>query len=211
MEYLAAALLAAEIIYCTVCAARLRKDGQTGRLAAWVAALCAASDLAFLLPRLLAKWLLPELPFLWIGMGALADGILSTVAWLLLYLAWERAYAGGVRDRLVFWTAMGGALLRLLAWAASAANLLRGTDTRFWVLVRLFPLCFLASAAVAAWRSVRQTSRALRWFWLLLIAALALRFCTAALDSKFDSVTLRLPLLFVHTTINACLFTASKK
>ena len=208
MEYLAAALLAAEIVYCIVCTVRLQRAGLKGKLTAWAVGLCGAADLAFLLPRLLSRWL-PELPFLWIGLGALADGILSTAAWLLLYLAWERAYAGGVRDRLVFWTAVGGALLRLLAIAASAAAWLRGEDTRFWVLVRLFPLCFLASAVVAAWRSVRQEARALRRLWLLLTAALALRLLAAGLDAALDPILLRLPLIGVHAAIFACLSVVS--
>ena len=76
MEYLAAVLLIAELIYCIVCAARLRKDGKTGGLAAWAVGLCAASDLALLLPLLLAGWL-PALPAFWSPAGELADVLLD--------------------------------------------------------------------------------------------------------------------------------------
>ncbi len=209
MEYLAAVLLSAEIVYCIVCAARFRKDGQTGRLTAWAVGLCGAADLSFLLPRLLAKWLLPELPFLWIGAGALADAILSTVAWLLLYLLWEKRFGGEIRDGWSFWTAVGAALVRLLVCAASAAVMLRGEASQAWTLLRLLPLCFLAAAVAAVWRSVRLSRQ--RHVWLLLIAALGLRLLAAALDTVVDPTLLRLPLLFVHTAIIACLFPASNK
>ena len=203
MVYLAAVLLIAELIYCIVCAARLRKDGQTGGAAAWVAGLCAGADLAFLLPRLLAAWLRPERPFLWLGLGELADAGLSTAAWLLLYLLWEKRFAREVRDGPSFWTAVGGALARVLACAASAAAWLRGDGSRVWTLLRLLPLCILAAAVTAVWRSVRLTRQ--RRIWLLLIAALALRLLAAALDTVIDPMLLRLPLLFVHTAIIACL------
>ena len=203
MVYLAAVLLIAELIYCIVCAARLRKDGQTGGAAAWVAGLCAGADLAFLLPRLLAAWLRPERPFLWLGLGELTDAGLSTAAWLLLYLLWEKRFAREVRDGLSFWTAVGGALARVLACAASAAAWLRGDASRVWTMLRLLPLCILAAAVTAVWRSVRLTRQ--RRIWLLLIAALALRLLAAALDTVIDQMLLRLPLLFVHTAIIVCL------
>ena len=117
MEYLVALLLAAEIVYFVLCAARLRKDGKTGGPAAWAAGLCAACDLAFLLPRLLA-WL-PTLPGPWLALGELADAGLSAAAWLLLYYLWERRFGGELRDGLTFWTTMGGALARLLACAGA--------------------------------------------------------------------------------------------
>ena len=203
MEYLAAVLLIAELIYCIVCAARLRKDGQTGGAAAWVAGLCAGADLAFLLPRLLAAWLRPERPFLWLGLGELADAGLSTAAWLLLYLLWEKRFAREVRDGLSFWTAVGGALARLLACAASAAAWLRGDASRVWTMLRLLPLCILAAAVTAVWRSVRLTRQ--RRIWLLLIAALALRLLTAGLAGTADPILLRLPLLGVHAGLFRCL------
>ena len=199
MEYLAAVLLIAELIYCIVCAARLRKEGQTGRLAAWAVGLCAGADLAFLLPRLLAAWLRPERLFLWLGLGELADAGLSTAAWLLLYLLWEKRFAREVRDGLTFWTALGGALARLLACAASGWALLRGSDSRIWALLRLLPLCFLAAAVTAVWRTLRLPR--LRGLWLWLMAALALRLLTAGLDSVADPLLLRLPLLGVHAAI----------
>ena len=177
----------------------------------WIYGLCTASDLAFLLPRLLMKWLLPELPFLWIGLGELADALLSTGAWLLLYLLWERRFGGERRDGLSFWTAVGGALARVLACAASARALLRGEGTRLWDLLPLLPLCFLAAAVVAVWRSVRQVDRRLRWLWVLPIFALALRLITGGLGLPADPILLRLPLLGVHTAIFVCLSAARKK
>ena len=203
MENLAAALLAAEIVYCTVCAARLRKTGETGPMAAWTVALAAAADLAFLLPRLLGKWAFPELPGFWLGLGELADALLSTGAWLMLYWLWERRFGGEIRDGLTFWTAVGGALARVLACAASAAALLRGESSRVWTMLRLLPLCFLAAAVVAVWRSIRLTRR--RWLWALLIAALGLRLSAAALDAVVDPIWLRLPLIGVHFGIFICL------
>ena len=203
MEYLAAVLLIAELIYCIVCAARLRKTRPAGNLAAWVVGLCAASDLAFLLPLLLAAWLRPERPFLWLGLGELGDALLSAGSWLLLYLYWERRFGGGIRDGLTFWIALGGALARLLACAASGWALLRGEGTRVWALLRLLPLCFLAAAVTAVWRSVRLSR--LRYLWLLLIAVLALRLLTAGLDSVADPLLLRLPLLGVHAGLFRCL------
>ena len=202
MEYLVALLLAAEIVYGIVCAARLRKDGQTGGAAAWAVGLCAGADLAFLLPRLLAGWL-PALPGFWTPAGELGDALLSAGSWLLLYLYWERRFGGGIRDGLTFWIALGGALARLLVCAASGWALLRGEGTRVWALLRLLPLCFLAAAVTAVWRSVRLSR--LRYLWLLLIAVLALRLLAAALDTVIDPMLLRLPLLFVHTAIIACL------
>ena len=208
MEYLAAALLAAETVYCVVCAFRLRKAGRTGRLAAGAASLCAASDLAFLLPLLLTAWL-PALRGPWPALGELADCLLSTGAWLLLYLLWEKRFGGEIRDGWSFWTAVGAALVRLLVCAASAAVMLRGEASQAWTLLRLLPLCFLAAAVAAVWRSVRLTRQ--RCVWLLLIAALGLRLLAAALDTVVDPTLLRLPLLFVHTAIIACLFPASNK
>ena len=202
MEYLAAVLLTAEIGYCVVCAARLRRTGQTGPLSAGVVSLCAACDLAFLLPLLLTAWL-PTLPGPWLAVGELADAVLSTAAWLLLYLLWEQRFGGEIRDGWSFWTAVGAALARLLVCAASARSLLRGELSRTWTLLRLLPLCFLAAAAAAAWRSVRLGR--LRRMWPLLIAALALRVFAAAADLPIDPLWLRLPLLFVHTAIIACL------
>ena len=202
MEYLAAVLLTAELIYCIVCAARLRKTRPAGNLAAWAAGLCAASDLAFLLPRLLAGWL-PALPGFWTPAGELGDALLSAGTWLLLYLYWERRFGGGIRDGLTFWIALGGALARLLACAASGWALLRGEGTRVWALLRLLPLCFLAAAVTAVWRSVRLSR--LRYLWLLLIAVLALRLLTAGLDSVADPLLLRLPLLGVHAGLFRCL------
>ena len=202
MEYLVALLLAVEIVYCVVCLLRLRKTRPAGELAAWTVGLCAASDLAFLLPLLLTLWL-PALPGFWIPAGELGDALLSTGAWLLLYLLWERRFGGEIRDGLSFWTALGGALARLLACAASGWALLRGSDSQTWALLRLLPLCFLAAAVTAVWRSVRLPR--LRGLWLLLMAALALRLLAAALDTVIDPMLLRLPLLFVHTAIIACL------
>ena len=211
MDYLVALLLAAEIVYFVLCAARLRKDGRTGGLAAWVVLLCAGADLAFLLPRLLAAWLGLERPFLWLGLGELVDAGLATVAWLLLYLLWEKRSALKARDGLSFWTAVGGALARLLICALSARLWLRGELPRIWTLARLLPLCFLAAAVVAAWRSVRLQELRLRWLWLLLIAALGLRLLAAGLDTALDPILLRLPLIGVHTAIFVCLCAASKK
>ena len=208
MEYLVALLLAAEIVYFVLGAARLRKDGKTGGPAAWAAGLCAGADLAFLLPRLLLAWF-PTLPGPWLALGELGDAGLSAAAWLLLYYLWERRFGGELRDGLTFWTAVGGALARLLACAASARGLLRSEDTQLWGLLRLLPLCFLAAAVTAVWRSVRLSR--LRYLWLLLIAVLALRLLTAALDSQIDPLLLRLPLIGVHAAIDCCLAAARKK
>ena len=202
MEYLVALLLAAEIVYCVVCLLRLRKTRPAGNLAAWAAGLCAASDLAFLLPRLLAGWL-PALPGFWTPAGELGDALLSAGSWLLLYLYWERRFGGGIRDGLTFWIALGGALARLLACAASGWALLRGEGTRVWALLRLLPLCFLAAAVTAVWRGVRLSR--LRYLWLLLIAGLALRLLAAGLDLAADPLLLRLPLLGVHAGLFRCL------
>lgn len=204
MEIFAALLLAAETIYAVACAARLRKTGRTGGLAAGTVWLCAACDLAFLLPLLLTAWL-PALRGPWPAVGELADGLLSTGVWLLLYLLWERRFGGEVRDGWSFWTAVGAALVRLLACAASARSLLRGEGSQTWTILRLLPLCFLAAAVTAVWRNVRLGR--LRRMWLLLIAALALRLLAAALDTVLDPILLRLPLLFAHGAIFTCLFT----
>jgi len=208
VEYLAAVLLIAELIYCIVCAARLRKEGQTGRLAAWAVGLCAASDLALLLPLLLTAWL-PALPAFWSPAGELADVLLSTGSWLLLYLYWERRFGGEIRDGLTFWTALGGALARLLVSAASGWALLRGADSRIWAMLRLLPLCFLAAAVTAVWRTLRLPR--LRGLWLWLMAALALRLLTAGLDSVADPLLLRLPLLGVHAAIIFIFFEEDSK
>ena len=205
MEIFAALLLAAETVFAVVCAARLRKDGQTGGAAAWVAGLCAGADLAFLLPRLLAAWLRPERPFLWLGLGELADAGLSTVAWLLLYLLWEKRFGGEIRDGWSFWTALGAALLRLLVCAASASALIRGELTRAWTLARLLPLCFLAAAVVTVWHSLPPTRPRLRLLWPLLMAALALRLVSVGLELPLSPILPRLPLLAVHVGLFRCL------
>lgn len=203
MEYFAAALLTAELVYGIICMLRLRSTRPAGPLVAWAVALCAASDLAFLLPLLL-KNRLSELSGFWIGAGELADAALSTVAWLLLYLLWERRFGGEVRDGLTFWTAVGGALARLLLCAASARAWLRGEETQAWVLLRLLPLSFLAAAVTAAWHGVRLPR--LRRLWLWLIAALTVRLLTAAgLDATIHPILLRLVLLSVHAAIFRCL------
>ena len=173
--------------------------------------LAVLADLAYLLPLVLKAFWLPDLPCFWIALGQLIDAAAVTGCWLLGYLLWEKRFSREIRDGLSFWTAVGGALARLLICAFSARLWLGGELPRIWTLARLLPLCVLAAAVVAAWRSVRLAQPRLRVLWPLLIAALGLRLLAAGLDTAFDPILLRLPLLFVHTAIIACLFTASKK
>ena len=162
------------------------------------------ADLSFLLPRLLGRWI-EHFPYFWIGLGTLLDAALVTLCWLLLYLLWEKRHGGGVRDALSFWTAVGAALLRLLICALPGNEWLRGGASRLWSSLRLLPLCFLAAAVTAVWRSARDRDPARKRLWLWLIAALALRLLGAALDTVLDPIWLRLPLLTVHGVIIGCL------
>ncbi len=202
IESVSAGILTAELVFAVVCLLRLGKTRPAGKAAAWAVGLFAASDLAYLLPLLLSAPI-PALPGVWRGIGELADGLLSAGAWLLLYLCWERRFGGEIRDGLSFWIAVGGALARMLACAASAAALLRGEDPRFWPMLRLLPLCFLAAAVTAVWRSVRLPR--LRRLWLWLMAGLALRLLTLGLDGIGDPILLRLPLVGVHAGLFRCL------
>lgn len=167
--------------------------------------LAALSDLAYLLPLVLKAFWLPDLPYFWIALGELIDAVSVTGCWLLLYLLWEKRFAREVRDGVSFWTAVGAALARLLVCAASARLWLRGELPGAWTLARLLPLCFLAAADAAAWRSVRQADRRLQWLWPLLITALALRLISVGLGLPVDPILLRLPLLAAHVAILLCL------
>lgn len=164
---------------------------------AWIVGLCAGADLCFLLPRLPLRRI-EALPYFWTGLGALLDAALITLCWLLLYLFWERRLAGGVRDALSFWTAVGAALLRLLICALPGNEWLRGGASRLWSALRLLPLCVLAAAVTAAWRSTRSRDLPRRNLWLLLAAGLVLRLLGAALDTVVSPLLLRLPLLAVQ-------------
>ena len=196
MIYAVTACAAVYVLFSAVCGMGLRGRENRGFLCCVL--LCLLADLLWLLPRILAHWD-PELPWLWTGLGALLEAVLVTACWLLLYLLWERRYGGEARDGLSFWTAVGGALARLLLCAASARNWLRGGEARVWPVLRLLPLCFLAAAVVTVWRSVRRGPA--RRLWLLLIAALALRLLSVGLDPLTDPLLLRLPLLAVHGAI----------
>ena len=163
--------------------------------------LAALADLAWLLPLALRALWLADLPAFWIFLGQLIDAVSVTGCWLLLYLLWEKRYAREVRDGVSFWTAVGAALARLLVCAASARLWLRGELPGAWTLARLLPLCFLAAADAAAWRSVRQAAPRLRWLWILLIAALALRLVSIGLGLPLNPILLRLPLAATHIGI----------
>ena len=167
--------------------------------------LAALADLAWLLPLALRALWLADLPAFWIFLGQLIDAVSVTGCWLLLYLLWEKRYAREVRDGVSFWTAVGAALARVLVCAASAAALLLGESARTWTLARLLLLCFLAAADTAAWRSVRQADRRLRFLWPLLIAALVLRLVSIGLALPANPILLRLPLAVAHIGLLVCL------
>lgn len=170
----------------------------------WLVGLCVTADLVFLLPRLLSRRI-GNFPYLWTGLGALLDAALVTLCWLLLYLLWEKRWAGGVRNGLSFWTAVGGAVARLLVCALPGNEWLRGGASRLWLSLRLLPLCFLAAAVTAVWRSAAGRDPARKRLWLWLSAALALRLLGAALDTALDPILLRLPLIAAHAGILVCI------
>ena len=121
MRYLWAALTALAVIWGTVLTVRLlrQRNGACSKRTALAAGSLTLSVLFYAGPRVLDAFWKDDLAAV-CGLGRLLAAVGVTLFALLLYWIWESRFSPAVRDRAVFWTAVGFAVGRLLLLAAPA-------------------------------------------------------------------------------------------
>ena len=168
MRYLWAALTALAVIRGTVLTVRLlrQRNGACSKRTALASGSLTLSVLFYAGPRVLDAFWKDDLAAV-CGLGRLLAAVGVTLFALLLYWIWESRFSPAVRDRAVFWTAVGFAVGRLLLLAASANHWLTGETPVLWATLRAAALAGQAAADVLLWFLIRDRRRALRPVWLL--------------------------------------------
>lgn len=169
MRYLWAVLTALAVIWGTVLTVRLfrQRRGAASKRSALAALLLTLSVLCYAGPRVLDAFLADDLGAV-CGLGRLLAAVGATLFALLLFRIWECRFSPAVRDRAVFWTAVGFALGRLLLLAAPANRWLTGETPVLWATLRAAALAGQAAADLLLWFLIRDRRRALRPVWLLI-------------------------------------------